>query len=144
MFFPEALFLLSARDQQVTWIDPVITRIDLTLAALSVNVVFTVPLGRVLILQHCESNADPGAAQNVVLQQIHVQHPSGAPQARLKRNDVPGAADATMHLDWQGSILVPERWEVRSVADFNALVAANSTQLTVIGALIPIGNIQRL
>lgn len=143
MFFPELLYQLSARDQQVTWLDPLLLSLDASSAAVDVFAVRAVPQGSALVLQALSVFADPGAGQNIVDQQLRIQDESGV-SIVLKRDAAAAAANINRSIDWQGSILVPPNWLVVGFASFNAGVAANAVELNLVGVLIPIGNIQRV
>lgn len=145
MFFPEFLYQLSARDQQVTWLDPRIARGDTLLAAAAVTAVaITVPTGLVLVLQNASLEADPGAAQNVTESFFELLTPDAATGVRITQDRTALAANVIGHLNWSGSILVPPNWQVRGAANFNAAAAANRVIADCIGILLPVGNIQRV
>jgi hypothetical protein len=146
VFVPEYLYQLTDRDQRLTWLDPVLffERISGLLA--TIDVTFTVPDGRLVILQHAFLNLTPGAgitAQQKVLELL----PPGAaqlPKPCLIRSDVNSGAGVTGQFNWQGSIAVPSLWRVHANCTFSGIGAINGVELSLIGALIPIGNVQRV
>jgi len=143
-FFPEFLFQLSSRDQQVTWLDPFSQRIIVSALSLGVEAdAARVPLGKVLLLQSVAAQADPGAGQlvNSVVISLRPQ-PNGPPVNLAAIGST--AVDLLQFLNWSGSIIVPSEWLITANSSFNAAVAANQTVLDVIGMLIPVGNIQRV
>jgi hypothetical protein len=145
VFFPEYLFQLSGRDQQVTWLDPYFDRQSVGTAGTSVGATSPVPTGRVLILQSAQGRFAPGAAQNVNTFRISLEPlTSQIPSLELVRSDIAGAANIVQNLAWSGSIAIPFGWTVRGLATFNAGVAVNTIVLSCVGILLPIGNIQTL
>lgn len=144
MFFPEFLYQLSGRDQQVTWLDPSLQSSSDAAAALTVAEIIQVPTGKVLLLQHVMNESSPGAGQNITNMLIDLLPPAGTFTVRLKSDDTDRAANTFFSLDWQGSIIVPPEWFIRAQSNFNAAVAVNTVALQVAGAIIPVGNIQRV
>lgn len=144
MFFPEFLYQLSPRDQQVTWLDPVITRVAVAVASINPIAVFTVPADRCLILQTASMEATPGLGQNVAQQFLFTRSQGGGQNFTFRSDVTPGAANTTLTLDWSGSILVPANWTVQGSGVFNAGAVANGVVLMLHGILIPVSNIQRL
>jgi hypothetical protein len=145
MFFPESLYLLSSKDQQVTWLDPVYVRQVQTVALASIVEDYTIPQGQVLLLQHAGMQTAPGAAQNNTGQALVVK-PTVAtqPQVILDQTLAALAAGVNGWFYWNGTILVPPTWSVRASATFNAGAAANTVILFLVGMLIPVGNLQRV
>lgn len=144
MFFPEALYLLSQRDQQVTWLDPVVFDSNQSLAQVNVTAAYTVPTGRILILQNVSVEFAAGAGQTVtwggaVIRPVPTPSPYGILMAEYF---AAGAVKVTVN--WSGSIIVPSGWLVQSDAIFNAGANPNYAALAMHGILIPVGNVQRL
>jgi len=146
MFFPEALYLLSQRDQQVTWLDPVYNAAATGSAAASVSSpAFTVPSSQAFVLQNVQGYADPGAGQNIALLEVYIGPPSPGTQfVRLVSDVLVKAADVNAAVHWSGSLIVPPAWRIIAEGTFNAGVQVNTVRLGVMGMFIPIGNIQRL
>lgn len=144
MFFPESLYLLSQRDQQVSWLDPVLFRNEAAIAAVDLGLNFTVPNGRALILQNVLVYAIGGGAQTVTAMEIALQLPGAGVGSfvYLTAREPVGAAVA--QLQWQGSVIVPEKWQVAGNASFSAGAVANTIVTGTTGVLVPIGNMQRL
>lgn len=152
MFFPEGLYTLSARDQQVTWLDPLFFRDESSIAAVSHEITYNVPQGRALLLQTLVADAAAGAAQTVSDAQAMARPPTTNQQYYIAVNwynggggfPVSAAAPQQRAINWRGSILIPELWRVSIQANFSAGAAANFCHLSLIGLLLPIGNIQRV
>lgn len=147
MIFPELLYQLSPRDQQVTWLDPVIRRVTTTQAALTVNALDeVVPTGRAFLLTNATLFADPGAGQNIddIGLNIAVLNPGAGVAVRIATRSGAAGADLLAILNWTGQILIPAGWQLQGSAHFNALGAANEIRFDLMGILIPIGNIQRV
>jgi hypothetical protein len=147
VLFPEFLFQLSARDQQVTWLDPLITDQVVSAALTTVDALIRVPDGRCLILTTAVTSVDPGAGQNFTAITLALLAPGPVATANvveIAENRTPGAADANFALAWSGAVLVPPGWAVLARNVFNSGVAANVTRLNITGMLIPVGNIQRV
>lgn len=143
MFFPESLYLLSQRDQQVTWLEPVIQRSTSTSAAVSISHAFAVPEGRALLLQHAHVRAIGGAAQLNTVRSLYLDRP-GAPEVYLDRSLTAGPVAGEAFLEWQGSVLLPAGWRVTTSSTFDAAANPNSLYTSLAGLMIPIGNIARL
>lgn len=143
MFFPEFLYKLSARDEQVTWLDPVTRRLSITNAAIFCGVDLLLPEGRALVLTQAICQTDPGAGQNVVSMRIYLQGPDQITHDLVKSNTAL-AANLNGNLDWQGEVIVLPGWRLGLEGEFNAAVAANVTSGSFMGLSIPIGNIQRV
>lgn len=145
MFFPEYLYQLGGRDQKITWLDPTLFFQQLGLAGTSVSIVFRVPFERVLVLQHAWAEFIPGAAQTANIKRLEVIPPTGtAPAMRLAIDRVTGGAAAPQNLSWTGSIIVPAQWGVWVDSTFNAGANVNTVTLSLLGVLLPIGNVQRV
>lgn len=143
-FYPELLYQLSARDQQVTWLDPILDAASTAAAAVNPTASFLVPEGRCLVLQAAVVKGSPGAGQNITRMFLSIQTLVGTASRDLKFDDTDRAADFRVALDWQGSILIPPGWRLHGSVQFNAGVQVNTTELNTYGLLIPIGNIQRV
>lgn len=145
MRFPELLYQLSARDQQVTWLDPRFDQQSTSLLAISVPTpVFQVPVDRVFVLCAAAVRADPGAGQNVDSLVIQILAPAGSAGFNLKQRTEVAAANINVDLDWTGEILLPPAWQIRGIGSFNAGAVANLVVHNFFGILIPVGNIQRV
>ena len=107
MFFPEFLYKLSQRDEQVTWLDPSYGNGDNSAANVSVaQDLIVVPVDRALVLQSVSVFADPGAGQNVVSMFVRVQAPGTAAEFRLAQELTNTVADEEAFINWSGSIIV--------------------------------------
>lgn len=144
MFFPEGLYTLTPRDQQVTWLEPVLSRQEASLAAVTIGLNYTVPVGKALILQNVFLHGDGGAAQTTDELEIALQLPGSGvgSYTYLEANFTIGTDKAV--LTWEGSVIVPERWQVAGAGVWSAGAAANFLLHCVVGVLIPIGNIARV
>jgi hypothetical protein len=143
VFFPESLFLLSDRDRQVSWLDPLITSPESSQMLATFEVSYTVPNGKALLLQSVHGVAVGGGAQTCSEIGLAVRTTSLGTYTYLN-SDFETAAGADREVSWRGSVLVPERWLVLADAVFSAGVAANFLKLSIFGMLVPIGNIQRV
>lgn len=149
MFFPESLYLLSGRDQQVTWVEPVFAKIDQTLLVADIQLNYVVPDGRALILQSVHVFGGGGGAQNCTYIEIAVDLPGSPATYTYLSSNYPGSPGAvavqnTRTQAWSGSILLPEKWRVAGAAGFSAAAIANQVVHSVVGLLVPIGNVQRV
>lgn len=147
MFFPELLYQLSARDQQVSWLDPSVSRITAGAAAPTVTAnLLTVPAGLALILQALSVGLDPGAAQSIlnVAFRILPPAPAAAPEVLISNEWFVLTANQNRAHNWQGSVLVPPGWRLACVGTFDAGAANNVVDASHMGILIPIGNVQRI
>lgn len=145
MFFPEFLFKISQRDQQVTWLDPFFSADGLNLANVSVSAASIVPEGRALVLTHAFGRFTPGAGQNFTVLQLFYDKGSGIlPAMPLKESRTAGAANAIGLLDWQGQVVLTPGNRIVVTGTFNAGAAVNAVEVRAAGMLLPIGNIQRV
>lgn len=156
MFFPDALYTLSARDLQLTWLEPVLFSTRVTAAGAFLQDRYEVPTDRMLLLQHVGLRLFPAATETIVVAQSGILLANAGvtttpPAVRLVMSTGAGtaqqnAAVAVQHwMSWQGSILVPPAWTVEAVGNFSPGAAATDVlELYVIGLLVPPGNVQRL
>ena len=143
-FWPEALYQLAARDHQITWLDPVLFHTFTAAAATTVEAKFTVPAGRMLLLQSATVEAVSGAAQTVsYLAVVAIPPVGGVPFVALAGEWTTGAP-AKRFVNWSGSVVIAPGWIIDGTADYSAGAAANTTGLAIAGLLIPVGNIQRI
>lgn len=146
MFFPEFLFQLSARDQQVTWVDPLYAQRApaAALAAAWSELITTVPEGRALVLTNAVAAGNPGGAQACTFLGIQTRPPTLTPAFSLQAEEFPVTASLTQTINWQGEVIVPPTWQVVLIATFDAAAIANAVSADLIGILIPVGNIARV
>lgn len=146
MLFPEALYLLSPRDQQVTWLDPLAQQISNAAVAVAVDSgIIRAPIERALILLNTAARVEPGAGQTSNSLNVRLVPPTvGSGQIVLTQQNYTATA-TTFNLIWTGQIIIPAGWGIVATGNFSAAPAnPNNTFLNVIGMLIPTGNIQRL
>lgn len=145
-FFPELLYQLNERDQQSTWLDPLLTRSTASTAATSVTATSAiVPLGRILVLQSCSAGGDGGGAQLCLRLAIGVTPPNQTTGFALASQiSDPPAGFAQVRANWSGSVIVPAGWSLFATGTFNLGVAANSVNLDLAGIFLPVGNVQRV
>jgi len=154
VFFPEGLYLLSDRDRQVTWLDPLLdgpTGALLTGPLRSVtigtdgSVSRQVPDGRMLILQHVTAYFAPGTAANAnTLARILIRPPTALTlEVWLREARQAAVAGFAQELTWQGSVIVPPLWYVQAYGEYDA-GADNEVALNIAGILVPVGNISRI
>jgi hypothetical protein len=145
VFFPEFLYQLSGRDQQVTWLDPSFSAVGNSALNVFVTVdALTVPSDRVLVLQSVVGMAEPGAGQNVTDIRLQLFAPGAQFAAVISRDPVDKAANIPAILNWSGSLIVPPLWRVLLAGSFNAGAVANAVTIWTAGILIPPANIQRV
>jgi len=145
VFIPEYLYQLGGRDQKITWIDPTLFFEQVAAAANNLTSIFRVPSDRVLVLQHAWAEFVPGAAQTANIKRLEVIPPAQtAPAMRLAIDRITGGVAVPQNLSWTGSIIVPANWGVWANSTFNGGAAVNTLTFSLLGALIPIANIQRV
>lgn len=144
-FFPEFLYKLSDRDQEVTWLDPVVVHSDVSAAvAVIQSAVYTVPGDRMLILQNVSMLANPAAGRAVIDLNFALQPPPPETTTyRVVQEFWTVAADVNRGLNWSGSILVPPLWRVSAIAVIDG-AAGGQIVHDIFGILIPKGNVQRV
>lgn len=146
MFFPEFLYQLSKRDQQVTWLDPRFAQESASAAALGATVeVLQVPDGQCFILQTFFAEAIPGLAQGVTRILLELIPPTGGLTQRIAgAHWTPAVANQTRETQFSGSLLIPPGWRLQARGGYDAGAAANTITGDVNGIFIPVGNVQRL
>lgn len=145
MFVPEFLYRLSARDEQVTWFDPVYDQVgQSSTGANHVNVSSAVPTGRAWLITHILATGNPAPAENVIAINITLLDPLGTERLRLRDLEQALVGGAIAEALWNGEIMLLPGWTVRSAVSKNAAVSNMISFLNVFGVLIPIGNIQRV
>lgn len=148
MLVPEQLIRLSARDQQVTWLDPLIISVGLSQAIIDIAVDSAqVPLGRMFILSHASMDITPGGGAQVFTQQIRLHSgppPNLLPFVTLKQqlSNVPLAGDEGS-LDWDGHVYLMPGQFLRARATLSSGVPVHTINLQAWGILVPIANVQR-
>jgi hypothetical protein len=143
--FPEFLYQLSSRDQQVTWLDPVFFRATEGTAGLTPSTApFRVPLGKVLMLTNVNITGIPGAGQAVTRMFAVIISPAGTAQRSIMSFRTVLAADIESHHNWSGEIIVPSEWRLQAIGNFNLAVAVNEVTFDFCGILLPVGNVQRV
>lgn len=148
--FPEFLFQLSARDQQVSWLDPVANVISVSQTAVELTATYTVPNDRVLLLEYVTAFLRPFSTQNIAIDTgIFVAPPLAAVSGTIvlrwltQRTVALGAGVRDFQFA-DPHIIVPASWRVMCKASFNAGASLNDLVFSVFGTLIPLGNIQRI
>lgn len=145
MFFPEFLFQLSSRDQQVTWLDPVFAELGGTGTGINlVSGFYTVPDARCLILQSARATADVVGGEIIENVRIVVTRDQSIFYTLAEREVVGGAANTLYAVNWSGSILIPPGWLVAGAGSKNLAVQVGTIAASIFGLLIPIGNVQRV
>lgn len=142
--FPELLYILSQRDQQVTWLDPILQRSEESSlnAVIFEEIVF--PTDRAVLLHHAHAGFSPGAAQNISTGELNIRRVLDGAFIRLRLQGDALAVNIDLEQSWQGEILLPPGWSVRATGIFSAAAAANLVQVSVAAVVIPAGNIQRV
>lgn len=126
MLFPEFLYQLSGRDQQVTWLDPRLIVNSGNGLALAVSAIaFTVPDNQVLIMTSFVGRADPGAGQ-ACTRLIGLFRDLSGNLVPFTEAHFAVAADLNRDVLYQGQILVPPRVEIQVLGDFDAAVNNNN------------------
>lgn len=145
MFFPELLYQLSARDQQVTWLDPQLSRVQASNAATSVGINWLeVPVGRALVLTNLQLRGSPGLAQACTRLIAEMTPRGGGTTVNIANDDFAAVANLAQNVNWSGEIIIPADWIISVAASFDAGAAANSIDISGAGILIPLGNVQRI
>lgn len=144
-FWPEALYELSARDRQVTWLEPVIFRGNETGDNFG-SVIYTVPDGRLLLLQNAYLQVWPDVGNQVTDWKILIGAPGPSFQETYLRasQGVTFAINLVLNEYWSGSVVVPEKWSVRGIGVFSGAAVGDYVDFSMHGLLVPIGNVQRV
>lgn len=138
--FPEFLFKLTARDEQVTPLEAITYAGQTANANASVVATadYTVPMGRVLALTSC--GVYMGSAAGVTPQTgiVYAVDPSGN-QAIVHAETYTAAAGA-IAATGGGVVYLPENFILRGQGTWSGAGLFNSINLTFTGVLIPRGN----
>jgi hypothetical protein len=143
-FFPEYLYQLSGRDEQVTWLDPLFNLQAGTGTTATVDTTdIVVPTGRALLLQAANVEATITGVEALQVLRIRLITP-GTPFVFPLAIQFELAATGSDALNWSGSVIVPPGWSLDGFAQKSGAVSSILVQFTISGLLIPIGNIQRV
>lgn len=141
------LYELSARDQQLSWLDPLITRVTLSSNTVTVEPQYEVPSGKALLLRSVSIWGDAGTTQTVTSLFIELAHTTAGFEtylATIFSEQLTTATKNDIALNWSGLIVLPQNWIIRGTSNFDNGVNANTSSISLVGMLIPIGNIQRV
>lgn len=142
MLFPELLYVLSPRDENVTWLDPIIFRLSALQAIQQLDAVGdVVPEGKALLLHNASVQGVAAGGQTVVWMDLNIERPPATILYPLANKISTVQFDG---LNLGTGLLIPPGWRIRGRINFNSGLAANQVILTYFGVLIPIANIQRV
>jgi len=139
--FPEFLYKLTPRDEQVTPLEVVTFRSSLDANSATVNsALYTVPLGKVLLLRTATVECDPVYGTTTCTSvRIDMYKDSSVPIVLgMQKNEYTGVIDAPAVL--QNPVVVPEGWILKGVANYDVANAGNGIAFSMCGILIPRGN----
>ena len=100
---------------------------------------YTVPAGRILVLNAATLRCEAGAAQTVLQGQIRVSR--GGQNFNIFAKSYEFAAAAYLAQSWPCSVWLHPGWVIDARGEFSAGAAANNVIGTLIGQLIPRGNV---
>lgn len=140
--FPDFLYRLTPRDEQVTPLEILNLRLTASTAATDVATnIYTVPLGKVLVCSAYGLRGEGGAAQYSESLWIEIYtDPTMPTLLGGSLNAYPSAAQRSYSHGVASQIIVPEGWQLRGRGTFSAGAAANNVFLGINGILIPRGN----
>ncbi len=144
MFFPEKLWTPSARDVQMSLLQPLHVKIPITGAFNTITVIHTPPRGFVDIIAYIHTLGTPGAGQNYTLYNLSIFDVVGGNSiCEIFESAAPGGANVVQNsaIGLQHLVL-PEGENLNYTISFNAAVANNTAILNIIGMRIPRGNFQ--
>jgi len=147
MIFPEFLYQLSERDQQTTWLDPVVSFVRVAGGLTVLTSTFTVPVGRMLLLTSACVFGLPGAGQSCNGVRVEVRPRDAALAVVIARwvpVTLPSPVTNPITINFSGQVIVPADWTVVSLGDFTFAAANNTLDASLTGILLPIGNVQRV
>jgi len=140
--FPDFLYRLTPRDEQVTPLDIVTFRSGVSSNATTVNSgAYTVPLGRVLKVNSMSLEQDCNqAATDVVEGRVDMYLDSSVPIVLMCSQS--SSTEPNYHLNqaFQNDLFIPEGWSMRGIGGFTVADADNQVIFTMSGILIPRGN----
>jgi len=144
--FPEYLYRLTARDEQVTPLE--IVNVFGTSGALAtptppIAAFGTVPKGKIFLITSVNATLIPGGAQLPLSWQLQVFRP-GVSNVGLCSGSFSGTTTAALPLYGSkgGPFYIPEDYQFVGQSVFNAGAANNSFRLDITGIYIPRGNFQ--
>lgn len=141
MRFPEWLYKLLPGDEGSQQLGVRWREATLSAALVTVDVTaYSVPNDKVLVLTNAAGFFNPGAGQLLSRLQLLAFPEGPAGTVRYSIVDRPGGvADANVHFDWQGEVVIPPGWGVVARGVFDSGVAANSVNVEIHGYVVPRG-----
>lgn len=143
MNFPEFLYNLTARDQQLAPIELWYGGTTGTALATGIQTPnYQVPPDRILVITSAYLLLAPGAGQSGLSASLSVQNITNGASTRIDAHTfaAPAAAQWAENGEFS-SVIVPPNGLVFAVGFFNAGAVANSVRWEASGVLIPRGNI---
>lgn len=144
MFFPEQLYQLSARDLQVSWLDPSYQRATNAAGGASMSLVWgNIPAGQIFLMQSLVLRLNHVPPITLLDGWIGVRD-LGPLVTILSGLEAPGGATkAQNYVTWSGSLVVPPGWRFEAAATFSGAIG-NIIEGFAAGILIPVANVQRV
>jgi len=141
MMIPEACYRLTDLDLSGTLAEFIAMKVTAAAAAAAVTAtLYTVPLGKILVIQTLGSNADPGAGQNVTLHTHRFDFQNSVFQINEKGAEAADVNSRLYELSGVGRMF-PQGCAVKAVATFNSGVQINTVDGWLSGWLIPRGSV---
>jgi len=154
MYFPEYLYRLTPRDEQVTPLEFVTQRLTNTVSNTTTvsSSAYTVPLGKLFLLQSSVMRFSCDAIASIGLYALtaFIDPTTTAPGVSYDNANLDGATNGhtndgtTIRWRFGGAypdILVPEGWQIYAQSTNDALAGSLATvDLQISGILIPRGN----
>jgi len=137
--FPDFLYRLTPRDEQVTQIEALNIRLTgSTATTITSTSVYTVPLGKNLLINSVGILADSASSYPWY---VYLEAYLDASVPVLLFGDDTNYGLDEMMKGGPMNCLIPEGWSVRATGRFNAALANNNVFLGLNGVLIPRGNV---
>lgn len=144
--FPDFLYRLTPRDEQVTPLEIVSNRLygAAIASVIASSGVYVVPTGKILVLSSFWVQTIAGAAQTALHSSVIIQpNNSLGNAAEIWGAGISGAsaaASTTTQGNSPSEIYLPQGCAIYASAAFSAGAAANTCNFSFVGVLIPRGN----
>lgn len=144
----EQLYRLSARDEQLSWLQPVILGQLQGAASTAVGAGWTIPKSALVVAKKIFVRAIPAAGQRALLVQALLSPPEPSTAFVLLGSkdvsNIPTVAlqhDLTVEL---GDMYISENWRITGQVLYDAGVGFNQLNVSFTGVQIPNGNVDRV
>jgi len=136
----DRLFRVTPRDAQITPLDLIVQRSNRSAASTGMFSAMQVPFSSVLVLKSASLEATGGGAQIAQLAFISIATENNALTHILNIDRSTTLQRLYLRNDY-AELYIPPGWFIRADAVFSAAVSNNAVDFSVVGHLVPRGNV---